>query len=51
MQINRVAVVGAGTMGSSIAVAFIARGIPVLLKDIDQEQVDKGLANIDRLLK
>lgn len=51
MQINRVAVVGAGTMGSSIAVAFIAKGIPVLLKDIDQAQVDKGLANIDRLLK
>lgn len=51
MQINRVAVVGAGTMGSSISVAFIAKGIPVLLKDINQEQVDKGLANIDRLLK
>ena len=51
MQINRVAVVGAGTMGSSISVAFIGKGIPVLLKDIDQEQVDKGLANIDRLLK
>ncbi len=51
MQINRVAVVGAGTMGSSISVAFIAKGIPVLLKDVDQEQVDKGLANIDRLLK
>lgn len=51
MQINRVAVVGAGTMGSSITVAFIAKGIPVLLKDIDQEQIDKGLANIDRLLK
>jgi len=51
MQINRVAVVGAGTMGSSISVAFIGRGIPVLLKDVDQDQVDKGLANIDRLLK
>ncbi|PZM77664.1 MAG: hypothetical protein DKT66_25630 [Candidatus Melainabacteria bacterium] len=51
MQINRVAVVGAGTMGSSIAVAFIGKGIPVLLKDIDQAQLDKGLANIDRLLK
>jgi 3-hydroxyacyl-CoA dehydrogenase len=51
MQINRVAVVGAGTMGSSITVAFIAKGIPVLLKDVDQVQIDKGLANIDRLLK
>lgn len=51
MQINKVAVVGAGTMGSSITVAFIARGIPVLLKDVDQTQIDKGLANIERLLK
>jgi len=51
MQINRVAVVGAGTMGSTIAVAFISKGISVLLKDIDQAQLDKGLANVDRLLK
>ncbi|MBC7996523.1 MAG: hypothetical protein IAF58_01170 [Leptolyngbya sp.] len=51
MQINKVAVVGAGTMGSSITVAFISQGIPVLLKDVDQTQIDKGLANIERLLK
>lgn len=51
MQINKVAVVGAGTMGSSITVALIARGYPVVLKDMDQKTVDGGLANIDRLLK
>lgn len=50
MQINKVAVVGSGTMGSSISVAFVSRGIPVLLKDVDQTAVDNGLKNIDRLL-
>ena len=51
MEVNKVAVVGAGTMGSTIAVALISRGIPVTLKDVDQASVDKGLATIDRLLK
>lgn len=51
MQVNKVAVVGAGTMGSSIAVALISRGYPTLLKDIDDKTVQAGLNNIDRLLK
>ncbi|HEY9786850.1 MAG TPA: 3-hydroxyacyl-CoA dehydrogenase [Candidatus Obscuribacterales bacterium] len=50
MQINKVAVVGSGTMGSSITVAFIGRGIPVLLKDVDQAAIENGLNNVDRLL-
>ena len=51
MQVNRVAVVGAGTMGSSITLALISRAYPVILKDVDAEAVNQGLANIDRLLK
>ena len=51
MQVNRVAVVGAGTMGSSITVALISRGFPVILKDVDDAAVATGLANIDRMLK
>jgi 3-hydroxyacyl-CoA dehydrogenase len=51
MQVNKVAVVGAGTMGSSIAVALISRGYPTILKDIDDKTVQSGLNNIDRLLK
>ncbi|HEY9775470.1 MAG TPA: 3-hydroxyacyl-CoA dehydrogenase [Planktothrix sp.] len=51
MQVNRVAVVGAGTMGSSITVALISRAFPVILKDVDDNAVKAGLANIDRLLK
>ncbi|MBS1956227.1 MAG: 3-hydroxyacyl-CoA dehydrogenase [Cyanobacteria bacterium SZAS-4] len=51
MQVNKVAVVGSGTMGSSIAVALISRGYPTILKDVDDKTVQGGLSNIDRLLK
>jgi len=44
--VNRVAVVGAGTMGSGIAMVFANAGIPVLLKEVDQPALDRGLANI-----
>jgi 3-hydroxyacyl-CoA dehydrogenase len=50
MQIGRVAVVGAGTMGSSIAVAMVGGGLKVLLKETEQTFLDKGLANVDRFL-
>ncbi|HEY9677280.1 MAG TPA: 3-hydroxyacyl-CoA dehydrogenase [Drouetiella sp.] len=51
MQISKVAVVGAGTMGASIAVALISRGYPTILKDVDDKAVQAGLSNIDRMLK
>jgi len=51
MEVSKAAVVGAGTMGSTIAVALISRGVPVVLKDVDQITVNKGLATIERLLK
>ncbi|MBS2010759.1 MAG: hypothetical protein JST01_27160 [Cyanobacteria bacterium SZAS TMP-1] len=50
MQIGQVAVVGAGTMGSSIAVAMVGGGLKVLLKETEQAFLDKGLANVDRFL-
>jgi 3-hydroxyacyl-CoA dehydrogenase len=43
---ERVAVVGAGTMGGGIAMVFANAGIPVLLKETDQAALDRGLANI-----
>lgn len=46
---QKIAVVGAGTMGSSIAVAFAAAGHQVLLKDADQAALDRGSANLDRI--
>ncbi|MFA6208814.1 MAG: 3-hydroxyacyl-CoA dehydrogenase NAD-binding domain-containing protein [Candidatus Obscuribacterales bacterium] len=50
MKSSMIAVVGAGTMGSSIVVALLAAGYSVLLKETDQAFLDKGMANIDRLL-
>lgn len=44
--IKRAAVVGAGTMGGGIAMTYANAGIPVTLKEVGQEQLDKGLATI-----
>ena len=38
-------VVGAGTMGGGIAMAYANAGIPVLLKDVDQAALDRGLGD------
>lgn len=43
------AVVGAGVMGSAIAQWLSARGLKVILKDIDPPRVATGMANITRL--
>jgi 3-hydroxyacyl-CoA dehydrogenase len=47
-DIRRAAIVGAGTMGGGIAMAYASAGIPVLLKDVDQAALDRGLATIRR---
>jgi len=39
----KAAVVGAGTMGGEIAQVIAAAGVPVILKDVAQDLVDKGL--------
>jgi len=46
MYIYKAAVVGAGAMGSEIAQVISFSGLPVVLKDVNQELVDKGLAKI-----
>jgi 3-hydroxyacyl-CoA dehydrogenase len=46
MPVNTVGVIGAGTMGGGIAMVFANVGIPVLLKETDQEALDRGIANI-----
>jgi 3-hydroxyacyl-CoA dehydrogenase len=43
MFVFKAAVVGAGVMGGEIAQVIAAADIPVLLKDVKQEFVDKGL--------
>jgi len=44
--INKVFVVGAGLMGSGIAQVCAQSGIEVILNDVNQEAVNKGLKNI-----
>jgi len=51
MQISKVAVIGAGTMGASIAVALVGKGYSVLLKDVTQELLDAGSKRIDKMLE
>ncbi|MBB5464737.1 3-hydroxyacyl-CoA dehydrogenase [Paraburkholderia sp. CI2] len=45
-DIERVAVIGAGTMGGGIAMNFLNAGIPVTLLETKQEALDRGLATI-----
>src|SRR3954469_1175798 len=47
-EVRRAAVVGAGTMGGGIAMNYANAGIPVLLKEVDQAALDRGLATIRR---
>jgi 3-hydroxyacyl-CoA dehydrogenase len=44
--IARAAVIGAGTMGGGIAMAYASAGIPVLLKEVDAAALDRGVATI-----
>jgi 3-hydroxyacyl-CoA dehydrogenase len=48
IPVNKVAIVGAGTMGGGIAMVFANAGIPVLLKETDQAALDRGLATIKK---
>ena len=47
-RIEKVGVIGAGTMGGGIAMSLANAGIPVLLLEAKQEALDKGLATIRR---
>jgi len=44
--VERVAVIGAGTMGSGIAMNFLSAGIPVALLETSQAALDNGVARI-----
>jgi 3-hydroxybutyryl-CoA dehydrogenase len=54
-SINTVGIIGSGTMGNGIAQACAVSGIRVVMVDIAQAAVDKGLATVagslDRLIK
>ena len=44
--INKVAVIGGGTMGGGIAMCFANVGIPVVLLEVNDEALDRGLGII-----
>lgn len=48
--VKNAAVLGAGIMGGGIAYASAARGVPVLMKDINQKQLDLGVNEAKKLL-
>ena len=50
MNIQRVGVVGAGTMGNGIAHVFARSGYAVVLCDVEQRFLDRGLDTIDKNL-
>ncbi|MUK89619.1 3-hydroxybutyryl-CoA dehydrogenase [Ornithinibacillus sp. L9] len=50
MSIKKVMVIGAGQMGSGIAQVCAQAGFDVLLNDMNEVAIDKGLANIEKLL-
>ncbi len=47
---NRVAVVGAGTMGNGIAQVFAGQGWEVTLIDVSEEALERGMATVRRNL-
>jgi len=55
MEIKKVGVVGAGTMGNGIAHVFAMSGYDVVLMDVEESFLDRALAiitkNLDRMIK
>jgi 3-hydroxyacyl-CoA dehydrogenase len=49
MYIYKAAVLGAGTMGAQIAQVITYSGLPVILKDRDEEGVERGLNTIRKI--
>ena len=50
MDIKKVAVIGAGTMGNGIAQVFAQSGYDVTMIDVVEAQLQRGLGNIQRFL-
>ena len=48
MSIQTVGIIGAGTMGNGIAQVCAQAGLDVVMVDISEAAVQKGLATIDR---
>jgi 3-hydroxyacyl-CoA dehydrogenase len=51
VNIQKAAVIGAGTMGGGIGYVLSAAGIEVLLKDVDQGQLDLARLHVERIYR
>jgi 3-hydroxyacyl-CoA dehydrogenase len=47
-EVKRIGIVGSGTMGGGIAMAFANVGLPVTLIDVDPAALERGLATVRR---
>jgi 3-hydroxyacyl-CoA dehydrogenase/enoyl-CoA hydratase/3-hydroxybutyryl-CoA epimerase len=47
-KVAHAAVIGAGVMGAGIAQWLSSRGVTVILRDMNRELLDRGLANIEK---
>jgi len=50
MQIKKIGIVGAGTMGHGIALVSAKAGFEIILHDIKDEYVKKGITSIERFI-
>ncbi|MDD5503235.1 MAG: 3-hydroxybutyryl-CoA dehydrogenase [Candidatus Thermoplasmatota archaeon] len=50
MEVRKIGIMGAGTMGAGIAQVCAQAGLDVVLRDIEDKFVQKGLASIDKSL-
>lgn len=50
MEIKKIGVVGAGTMGHGIALVAAQIGCEVIMRDVEDSFVERGLKNIDKFL-
>ena len=50
MEVRRAGVVGAGTMGNGIAHVFAGSGYEVVMCDVEQRFLDRGIENIRKNL-
>ncbi|MCK4351380.1 MAG: NAD(P)-binding domain-containing protein, partial [Candidatus Krumholzibacteria bacterium] len=50
MAVKKVAVIGAGTMGNGITQVFAHNGFPVIMIDVKDEFLERGMAALDKSL-
>jgi 3-hydroxyacyl-CoA dehydrogenase len=48
IPVNKVGIIGAGTMGGGIAMNFMNAGIPVTIVEVKQDALDRGIATVRR---